>query len=254
MNNKIRVTLLGVLVGAAVLGLGLWRYQVASQARSAHAAVVRDPSESVLGGCDCIAALVKRALAAPGIGDGSTIAVMATGDESTASEPRLLTSLDVPSNRRALEGRNAVARQREELLSNIKNQCEQLPRTKTSPIFRAIGRAVEHLRSLGCGPDLECSVYVQTDLEETSDSQIRKALDQPIRDKRVLPAPINNDGINVVICGVAETTGRTIGEDGKARQMTKPRDPERVDRIGSVWSALFTNPEQVKFEPYAPKH
>jgi hypothetical protein len=232
----------------------MWRYLVASRVRPAHAAVVRDRSESVISGCDCTAALVKRALDSPGIGAGSTVTVTVTGDESTAGEPRLLASLKVPVNRRVLEGRSAALKEREELLESVKTLCEELPQTKTSPIFRAIGRAIEHLRSLGCGPGLECALYVQTDLEETGDGQIRRALTQPTQNKLSLPSPINNDAIDVVISGVAETAGLVTGNDGKTRQMTKPRDPERVDRIRSVWSALFTNPERVRFEPYAPKH
>jgi hypothetical protein len=148
-----------------------------------------------------------------------------------------------------LEGRDAADRQREKLVEGIKMQCEKVAQTKVSPVFVGIREAVEHLRGKGCGPDSHCFVSAQSDLEETVDLQIKAALD---RDAQPLPAAINNDGINIVISGIAETTGDAVATNGRVRRLTAARSPERSGRIRSVWLRLFTNPERVTFEPFCP--
>ncbi|HXG65140.1 MAG TPA: hypothetical protein VNO70_08525 [Blastocatellia bacterium] len=72
----------------------------------------------------------------------------------------------------------------------------------------------------------------------------------PAPDKPLLPEPINNEGIRVVFSGIAETAGEAAGADGRKRALTPPHSPQRADRIRAVWSALFTNPERLTFEPY----
>jgi hypothetical protein len=249
MSKNIKIALLAGLCALVVLAVGAWRYEVAGTSRAAHAVIIRDRSDSVLSGCDCTAALVRRAFAGPHIQAGSTIAVTVTGDQSTASEPSLLSSVEVPITRQVLEGRDAADRQREKLIEGIKMQCEKIAQTKVSPVFVALREAVEHLRSKGCGPDSHCFIYAQSDLEETGDLQIKAALD---RDAQPLPAAINNDGINIVISGVAQTTGDTVAANGRVRRLTAPRNPERAARIRSIWLRLFTNPERVTFEPFCP--
>ena len=83
-------------------------------------------------------------------------------------------------------------KQREKLLGDIKAACDKRQQTSVSPIFIAVKRAVEHLRSVGCGKDADCVVYVQSDLEETSDPQIKAALNRTGNDKSPLPQPISN--------------------------------------------------------------
>src|SRR5205085_1766126 len=102
----------------------------------------------------------------------------------------------------------------------------------------------------GCGKGSDCAVYVQSDLEETGDAQIKAALNRTGTDKPSLPEPINNDGIGIVFSGIAETSGEAASTDGRKRRLTPPHNPQRADRIRAVWSALFTNPERLTFEPY----
>lgn len=254
MSKNRKVALLIAMCGAVVVGVSFWHYQVAGKSHPAHSAIVRDRSDSVLNGCDCTVALAKRAFADPHTGAGSTIVVTVTGDAATANEPKMLSSIKVPVSRQALEGRDAVVQQREKMLADISAQCEKTAQTKVSPIFIAVKRATEHLRSGGCGPDSNCVVYVQSDLEETGDPQIREVIEHGARDKQALPQLINNDGINIVIYGIAETSGDTVDANGRIRRLTKVHDPQRIERIKSVWSSLFTNPERVTFDPYCPKN
>ena len=248
MKKFLIITLIG-LGGAGILGLGLWRARVSVMSKPAHFVIVRDRSDSVLSGCDCTAALVRRAFADAHAGGGSTVTVTVTGGAESAGEPKLLTSLPVPTTRQALEGRDAPLRLREKVTGEIKAMCDQSKQTSVSPIFLAIKRAVEHLRSAGCGSSSDCVIYVQSDLEETGDSQIKAALNHPDKDIP-LPPPINNDGIRVILSGVAETAGEAATTDGKKRSLSPAHNPQRVDRIRMVWNKLFTDPERLSFEPY----
>jgi hypothetical protein len=249
MTQKIKIILI-VTCGALLLAVGLWRYKAAGKSQAAHGVIVRDRSNSVIKGCDCTSALVRRALLASQLGAGSTIAVMVTGDGATAYEPILITSFAVPVHRQVLEGRGAAGQQREKLNEDVQAQCEKANLTKVSPIYIALKNAVEHLRSKGCGPVSNCFVYAQTDLQETGDAQIKAALGRATRDNQALPAPINNEGIDVVISGLAETTGDAASSNGRVRNLPIPQDSGRIDRIRSIWLRLFTNPERIRFEPF----
>jgi hypothetical protein len=250
MSANKKIVLLTTICLAAVIAVGLWRYHVAGKSRSAHAVIVRDRSDSVLGGCDCTAALITRAFSDPRTGAGSTVTITTTGDEASAGEPRLLASVEIPRNRQALEGRESAGQQRQKLIEDIKAKCEKIPQTKVSPILIAIKRAVEHLRGLGCSPDSGCVVYVQTDLEETGDPQVKVALNHQRQPHQTLPTPVNNDGISVVLSGIAETVGVSKASKGKSKALTRTRDTGRAGRIESVWRSLFTSPDRVTFEPY----
>jgi hypothetical protein len=160
----------------------------------------------------------------------------------------------VPVIRRVLEGRNTAAAKREELLADLKARCDKLGRTKTSPIYLAIKRAVEQLRAAGCDENSNCLVLVQTDLEENGNTQIKRALNGAASGNRP-PAPvINNDGINVIITGVAETVGLSKVGNGITRYLTDHRDQQRPDRIQQVWQGLFTSPNRVTFQPFCPQN
>jgi hypothetical protein len=249
MNQKIKLILIAIC-GILLLTIGLWRYQVSGKTPVSHGAILRDRSDSITKGCDCTSALISRALNAPHLGASSTIAIMATGDGSTTNEPILLANFAVPVQRQVLEGRGATGQQRAKLIEEVKTQCEKLSQTNTSPIYVALKNAIEHLRSKGCGPGSNCFVYAQTDLEETSDTRIKVALNQEVFNKQLLPAPINNDGIAVIISGIAETTGNSVVPSGKGRNLASSRNFDKADRIRAVWLQLFTKPEQVTFEPF----
>jgi hypothetical protein len=135
----------------------------------------------------------------------------------------------------------------------MKERCEKTARTKVSPIFLSIERAVQHLRTLGCGPNSGCAVYVQSDLEENGDRRIKAALDGAPPDKQALPPPINNDGINIIVAGLTETSG-IASTSGAKRHFTRPHDPDRADRLRSVWQKSFTDPSRLVLEPYCPSN
>ncbi|HXQ37508.1 MAG TPA: hypothetical protein VN843_26085, partial [Anaerolineales bacterium] len=143
------------------------------------------------------------------------------------------------------------------LLDRVRHRCEESAQTKQSPIYLAIRRAVEYLRAHGCDDRNNCLVYVQSDLEELSEKSIKDAIDGSHKSDHkgralTLPARIDNTGIGVRICGLAETTG-TIRIGNRRQTFTPSHNAERVDRIRSVWEKLFTQPNLVQFSSHCPK-
>lgn len=243
---------LGILfIGLCALTVfGYWRYQAVGQSHSvAQFVFIQDPSDSIQNDCGRITGLAERSLAMPETGEGSTITLFSLGNESTANEPQLLGTFQIPVIRRVIEGQRAAAREKQLLLANLRNRCEEVKQTTVSPIFQSLKRGVEHLRTVGSSDDSRY-LFIQTDGEEFANRQIMNALDGAALSKTQLPAPIRNEGIRITFCGMAETIGEVTDADNQAHKKSKKRDPQRADRLREVWLKLFTNPELVSFEPY----
>ncbi len=114
MTAKAVAFVLVSLCAATVFGY--WRYKANHVSRSvAQVVILRDASDSIPSGCDRIVNLAERALGMPEVGDGTTITMLSTGEESTANEPRLLGRFQVPQIRRVIEGQLLMERQRSAL-------------------------------------------------------------------------------------------------------------------------------------------
>jgi hypothetical protein len=261
MKNKLLIVIASFVILFAAIGIvmfGSWRYRKYRQTPSPmHAVVLRDRSDSDVSACSDLVAMGKELLVTSPFVANSTIAVMVTGDDSTAGEPVLLDVLDVPTSQRVMEGRSAITQRQQALLDRIKQRCEEARQTNQSPIYMAIRRAVEYLHAHGCDARNTCVVYVQSDLEELSEKSIKELLNGGSRSGRKpltpqLPARIDNVGIAVRICGLSETTG-TIRVGNRQRTLTPTHDAQRVDRIRSVWEKLFTQSDLVEFSSHCPK-
>jgi hypothetical protein len=241
---------LAILLGLfGVTTFGYWRYQAGARAVPiAQFAFIQDTSDSIKDDCGRIEGFTKRALAMSETGSGSKISLFALGTAETANEPRLLGEFDVPVIRRVIEGQRAANREREALLTNLRNKCSGLGETKVSPIFQAVKRGVEHLRSTGAPYDRRY-LFVQTDGEETENGQIKAALKLSPGATGKLPRIINNEGVHVAFCGLAETVGE-VNIDQAKHHKSRQRDEQHSDRLREVWSRVFTNPDLVSFEPF----
>ncbi|MDA2937070.1 hypothetical protein MYX75_02250 [Acidobacteria bacterium AH-259-A15] len=231
----------------ATIGFFGWRYRASQDGPIVQSVEIVDRSLSVTNLPAAVVALGRRAFDLPGMRRGSTLTVMATGDEATANEPLLVARYEVPISRRALEDKRAEEVRKEDVLTDLAARWNKLGRTERSPIFLAVKRGVEQLRSSGCTPQSACYLFIKTDGEELLEPGIKNALRGS--EKGPLPEPIGNEGVKIVFCGLSETTGSTTKGDKKL-QYTQVRDAKYVDRLRKVWSALFTNPDLVSFEPY----
>lgn len=253
MSVTTKLVLMVVACMGIVAGGIIWHSTTKAKPNPAHAVVIYDRSDSKQCGCDCVVGLAKQALTAPNMGRGSKLVVTATGDETTANEPIEVVRYDVPSIRGALE-QGDEQKEVQKVLDDLKGKCNKVKQTTASPIALSIKRGIEQLKSLGCNGDSQCSVYAETDLEETADMQIKGALNHAPKTKQTPMTPIfQNDGISILICGVSETTGLTSVDSGKPRRLTTDRDPQRADRIREVWKPTFTQQQLVSFSPFCPK-
>jgi hypothetical protein len=260
MKNTTRIIVgsaLALLVLAGAITFGTWRYEkYRHMPPAAQAVILRDRSDSYLSGCADTAAMGQELVDSPFFGKGSAIALMVTGDDSTAGEPVLLAALEVPTTQRVVEGRSAIKQRQQGLLDKIRERCVAAGQTKRSPIYIAIRRAVEYLRAHGCDGRSQCTVYVQSDLEELSETSIKEVLSGGSSNRKTLsalPTPIENRGIDVKICGLSETAGAIEVDKRKQRVLTPNHDAQRADRIHSVWEELFTDPTRVVFNSHCPK-
>jgi hypothetical protein len=242
------------LIACSILCVGFvsWRIVAMKTHEVPHFEIVIDPSLSHPQSCESLLGLAQRALQSEAVSRDSTLTVLVLGDTATANEPWQLGRYSLPVTRRVLKGRTVNLRRQEELLSDIQHKCEAIHHTSISPIFLGIKEAVVDLRTRGCKESSRCQIFVDSDLEENVERSIKESLDRSRDTKLILPAPLDNQGIEVSFCGVAVTTPWTIDPSGKKTQRILSRDPDREDRLQQVWRSLFTQSELVRFEPYCP--
>jgi hypothetical protein len=250
MNYKNKILL--ILGGFALITLGAAVFSTifAGAPDMGHAVVINDWSESTAGDCSKTVQLGRKAINSPHMEQGSTVAFLLTGDAATANEPRNLGTFPVPVAAKLLESEQASSEEQEKILNAVKAKCEQTPPAQSSSIFLAVKSGAELLRNQGCKPGAgKCQIYVQSDLQETTEPQIKAALSGNAQALKKLPAPIDNRGIRLVVCGIAETKG-TITENKKERKLTQNRTAQQSDLIRQVWGGLFAEPQSVSFNPF----
>jgi hypothetical protein len=194
--------------------------------------------------------LIKRVLGFVGVDKHSTLLVLATGDSSSLGEPVEVTRVNGFKSARAMESPAASERRERELIENATSACAGLPRTAITPDFLAARRAIDQLRALGCRSGTGCQLLFQTDGSENVEVGVRRALAgsrMPVE----LPAPIDNAGIAVTICGLAETTGQS--DTGSASRARRNHSARSADRVIEVLRRFFAAPDLVAFEPVCPK-
>ncbi len=259
MQSTTKIALASALVFSliAAIAFGRWRHRISRGAATpAQAVIVRDRSDSQRGGCDRVAGMSQELIDTLPFTDGSAIAFIVTGDNSTAGEPVLVAALGVPTSKRVTEGKSIVIQRQQALVQKLREGCREAGQTKQSPIYLAIRRAVEYARAHGCDGRNQCVVYVQSDLEELSERSIRDSISgsgpAERRNRLLLPTSIDNNGIDVKICGLAETAG-TVETAGDRRTLTPKHDARRADEIVRIWRKLFTDPNRVGFNSHCPK-
>jgi hypothetical protein len=250
MNHKHKILLILGAFALITLGIAVFSTIFAGEQDIAHAVVINDWSQSTASYCSKTVELGRKAINSPQMEQGSTVTFLLTGDAATANEPRNLGTFRVPVSMKALEGEQTSAEEQEKILTAVKAKCEQTPPAQTSSIFLAVKSGVELLRNNGCKSSSDkCQMFVHSDLQENAEPQIKAALNGNAQAFKKLPAPIDNRGIRLTICGIAETKG-TITENKKARKLTTNRTAQQSDLIRQVWSGLFAEPQAVSFSPF----
>lgn len=228
-----RPLFVGMALGPLVLGFALWRLQSPAPP-TLIAGILVDRSDSMQDPCAALDYTAALMLQLSADRRGSTLAVFVTGNPDSGNQPLLLDSREAPTRRRLLKGSQLLQLERAEFVNQLKKRCGQQPLTRTSPIYSALQAAVTHLRGVDA-PASDRRLSVVSDLRETVEPHIKKALVQPLGAKFKGPLPIDNAAVKVVICGYAQT---------------RDRQSLQNERLIEVWSQLFTDPSLVKFEPF----
>jgi hypothetical protein len=242
-----------LLASAASIGFIGWRVHAIHTQIASHFAVVGDASLSYTGGCASVVGLAEEGLRSARLSQGSSITVLMTGDANSANEPRELARYRVPISRKVIEDRHADERRQSEILHDIAARCHAVSPASISPVFMAVKEAIAGLRAQGCRSGSHCELRVASDLEENVEPEFKAALDSRQGTKRSFGNQLDNDGIEVVFCGLATTGGGP--KDASRRKVNSRRirrDSRRQDRLQQLWSSVFKNPEGVRFEPFCP--
>ena len=250
MNPRLKIAAVLGSVVLAVIGVATGKTFFSKSGPVPHALVLSDWSGSASADCGSVVALARQQMQLLKDQSGSTITVSVTGDEATANEPRYVGTFAIPVSERAVEGTKIVGRRQEELLSQIGNRCRQMPIARKSSIFLGLKDGVEQLKSKGCGQQSGCLLFAKSDLQENAEPLIAAALKGGERRPSKLPNPIDNRGIKISICGIAETKGLVKDDAGASKQLTRNRDAQQFELIRKVWSSLFAAPELVTYSAF----
>lgn len=232
MKNKAFLLAAGCVVMAA-MGLGLvvwWRYEVMASAQPPmQVAIILDASNSMQRDCTAEEAIARRVMDVPGAGRGSTFTIIRTGEDATKLEPQLVfqETVPVPLNAGPLGGRRRAESLREAFIARAKKACLDVHPTTQSPIIRAVRRGLAHLVALGCARESRCALIVHSDLQDNDTFAALRHIATP-------QVPLDNTGIQVVLCGYSETV-----RDGSAVD---------TETLLATWKGLFIEP--VRFAPF----
>lgn len=249
MNPRLKIAAVLGIVALAVIGVATGKTFFLKSGPVPHALLLSDWSSSAPADCASVVAMARQQMQLIKARSGSTITVSVTGDEATANEPRYVGTFAIPVSERAVEGTKIVGRRQEELLSQIDDRCRQMPVARKSSIFLGLKNGVEQLKGKGCDQRSGCLLFLKSDLQENVEPQIAAALKGKESPSK-LPNPIDNRGIKISICGIAETKGLVKDADGAPKQLTRNRDAEQFDLIRMVWSSLFAAPDLVTYSAF----
>jgi len=219
--------------GTLLVGVVIWRTHIPPPV-TIDAAILLDRSQSMQSPCVDLPGTVERVLKILSTRPGSTFSVLVSGDVLSANQPVLLFDNLSVATQRVMRNQKRRLQDESDLIQKITAGCNSQPSPARTPIYLDIQQTLAHLHA-NDGAFVEKQLFVLSDLHETAEPRLNKALRQPVGARVPSPAPLNNAAINVVICGYAETRDR--------RHLAPTR-------IVEVWTRFFSNPDLVRFEPF----
>jgi hypothetical protein len=232
------------LVAAPVIALVGWRISVPRPA-PVHALILYDRSESFHEPCKALANAVWRSIELSAGRQNSTLTILATGASDSASEPVVLLSEPIFTNRRLMKSKKKAQGERRAFVTGIEERCQSLPSSRMSPLRSNLERALQQLKSLD-PPNAERHLIFTSDLLETVDGQVQKLLQRPPK-KVVLPRFDNTDIASILLCGYAQRVGPRSVDGGLGRRTA---NLPRGEQLVATWRTFFSKPAQVHFKPY----
>jgi hypothetical protein len=219
---------------------------MATRVPLAHTILALDPSVSVQRNCRDLRDGTKTFLESKaGIREGSTLTMLVMGRSAHNPNPKAVFSELIPVPLDTVYGDKEAQKQAEaQFYARIEQVCEAEQGGSGSPIYELVQQGIAQLRgpALGCKPEGRCYYLIKTDLDDDVKPALRAVLQRAVRVPDVPLPPefarsIDNAGIEITFCGVAEVTDRrTSGASAEVRMR--------------IWKELFTHPELVSFQPF----
>jgi hypothetical protein len=225
-------------LGLLVVGFAGWRYAVSRSRTVPHHGIVIDKSGSRPERCST-GGIARRILSQSPVAPGSTMSLFFLGDNSDGYNPRIRTEA-IPFDHRVMESTKRVAARQTAFVNGLQAACQAASRPMQSAVFKAVERALEHLRAAGCKPESQCVLWVDTDGHENVDEEMKNLLRHMGGGSQGSPPRLDNAGVQVTLCGLAET------------HVVSPRNSKRAGSrsVPEVWVSQFTRPENVSVQPY----
>lgn len=250
MREKTLIALCTVAAIILVAAISAWRYSVSKDRHQHVHAYLYDQSKSKIDGCSCLKEQARRQMDDPEAA-GAKLLFFVLGTRESGYQPKVIATYEVPESHKVLDGRDEPARKKESILLDLEKKCQAVTRTDETPLFQGVKAVIEQMRAEGCvDAKSGCSLFAQTDLEDTvtlnrpvaSGTEAKRASEVKV------PEKIDNTGISVTFSGVSEMV--VTRADSKGRALRKL---DGNDRWRSIWTQVFTVPENVRFEPMCPR-
>jgi hypothetical protein len=246
LNSYIIIgVILVVLTGAAAA-----RYFIHTPVPPPEHIFIYDQSTSKINGCTCLTQEARKLVNNVKL-NKEIISLYALGTPESGYKPKPIASYEIPKNDSVYKDRTKEKEQIENLIADLENKCKAIPRTDTTPLFQAVNTAVEQLKRK-CSPQSRCSIFVQTDLEESIEPQVLDAFKTVKGGKEPLNLKsIDNTGIFITFAGVSELVVSpkkpTNGKDkNKDKSLDKMKDAEIWQKL---WTRILTHNDSIDFRP-----
>lgn len=216
-----------------------------------HFAILIDSSDSMKKEQieNIVRALLQKGFNNFNFSKGSKIYIFTTGE---IDEPRLIIAADIPVSERVIEGRGKIEKQKKKLITkSIDHFKATASETKRSPIYLAIHRVLTQLNAEGCNANNKCHLFIRSDGFETEERWLKKSIKSQKQIKKGIPDKLNNKGVNIRWCGLAETQG-SAAKKSKKRARHKNAAGASPDFIINLWRTVFAEPQTIIFEPFCP--
>ena len=189
-----------------------------------HVAILLDRSDSMEDGqkssCPAMELLVRRAFALPGVTDESQIQAFMSGNSVGEQVPLLGAAIRVP----VLEGGEMEMKDTMMINAAIRGaraSCDAgMTQLNTSPLYHSVVGVLKVMQvSWGCSASQPCTLEIRSDLAETDNAQIVKALKASGKSQVALIAglPVVDTGsVEVQVCGTGQSSQKITSAQAEA--------------------------------------
>lgn len=208
--------------------------------------LIYDQSNSKIDGCVCLKQEARSKISNARF-NKEIISFYALGTAETGYKPKPVASYEIPKNDSVYKDKDKEKEQIENLLTDLESKCKSIPRTDVTPLFQAMNTAVEQLKKK-CSVESKCSIYAQTDLEESIDPQLLAAFKASKSGKEsVNLKTIDNSAILITFAGISELVVSQVKQQkNKDKALDKMRDGETWQKL---WMQTFTQSNLIEFKP-----